>query len=233
VPVDARPGEILLILPALDEAENLEGLLPRLPTTLDGHPVRALVVDDGSGDATAAVAAAAGALVARNPVNMGGGHALKVGFAAARRRGSAVVVTLDADGQHRPEDLPALVAPVLAGSADLAIGSRRLGQSVGHDAFRSLGLDLYNRLVSLLSGRRTTDCSSGLRAIRRAALDGLPLEQDRHHTAELLIVAARAGLRATEVPVTIVPRVHGQSKKGADWVYGLRFGWTVLRAWWG
>jgi len=124
-----------------------------------------------------------------------------------------------------------VMKPLLDGRADVVVGSRRLGQSVGHERFRSLGLDLFNFLVSFLTGRRITDCSSGYRGFELKPLLKLRLVQDRHHTAELLIEAARRGLRIEEVPVTILPRVHGESKKGTNWRYGFRFARTVLSSW--
>ena len=167
----------------------------------------------------------------RCPINLGGGQALQVGFAAARRLGARVVVTMDADGQHRFEDLPAVVGPVLEGRAQVVVGSRHLGESVGHQRVRAIGLWVFNLVLSLLTGRRITDCSSGFRAFDAASLAGLRLVQDRHHTAELLIEAARARLRILEVPITIVPRLHGETRKGTNWRYGMRFARTVMTSW--
>jgi hypothetical protein len=225
------PAQIVVVMPALDEADNLPGVLGAAPADIEGHRVQVVVVDDGSEDGTSEVAAAHGAIPVRTPINVGGGHALQVGFLVARRLGARWVVTMDADGQHRWEDLPVVMAPLLEGRADVVVGSRRLGQSVGHERFRSVGLDLFNFLVSFLTGRRITDCSSGYRGFELQPLLKLRLVQDRHHTAELLIEAARRGLRIEEVPVTILPRVHGESKKGTNWRYGFRFARTVLSSW--
>jgi hypothetical protein len=224
---------IVLVMPALNEAENLETVLPGAPKSMEGQAVLIVVVDDGSEDGTAEVARKHGAIPIRTPINIGGGHALQVGFAAARRLGARVVVTLDADGQHRFEDLPGLVHPVLAGEADVVIGSRHLGESVGHEAVRALGLRLFNWVLSFLTGRKITDCSSGYRAFNLEKLSKLQLLQDRHHTAELIIQASRAGFKILEIPITILPRIHGESKKGTNWRYGVRFARTVLTSWWG
>jgi hypothetical protein len=227
-----EPVEVIVVLPAWDEAENLPAVLARAPAEVEGHSLRCLVVDDGSTDGTADVARAHGAHAVRTPINVGGGHALQVGFAAAERLGARWVVTMDADGQHDFADLPALLAPLFAGEADLVIGSRRLGASVGHAAARSLGLSVFNALLSFLTGRRITDCSSGFRAFDLARLRSLRLLQDRHHTAEAIIEASRRGLRLVERPITIRPRLHGESKKGVNWLYGARFARTVLATWW-
>lgn len=227
----AGPVDVLLVLPALDEAESLALLLPQVPASLLGHRIRALVVDDGSTDDTSAVAARLGALTVRSPVNRGGGHALRLGFAAARALRARYVVTLDADGQHRLEDLPVLLAPLLSGAADLVVGSRRLGRSVGHSAVRSAGVDLFNLVLGALLGRRVTDCASGYRALRGEVLDRLSLEEDRHHTAEVLLRAEGLGLRVREAPIVIVPRAFGESRKGTTIRYACRFACSIARSW--
>jgi hypothetical protein len=228
----AGAADIVILMPALNEADNLGPVLARAPRDFSGHAVRIVVIDDGSEDGTSEVAAANGALPVRTPINVGGGHALQVGFEAARRMGARWVVTMDADGQHRFEDLPQLLAPLLDGSADVVIGSRHLGESVGHERFRAVGLRIFNAILSFITGRPITDCSSGYRAFELAKLRKLRLVQDRHHTAELIIEAARKGLRIVEVPITILPRLSGESKKGTNWLYGFRFARTVVVSWW-
>ena len=231
-PAMSGPVELVLVMPALDEADNLRAILPGRPTELLGLAAHLVVVDDGSRDDTAEVAAAHGAWAIRLPRNRGGGFALKVGFAAARRLGARYVLTLDADGQHRWEDLPTVLAPLRAGAADLVVGSRRLGASVGGSRLRGLGVRVFSAVLSGLTRRRITDCSSGLRGLATAHLAALSLRQVRHHTAELIIEAARRGLTIVEVPITIVPRHAGESKKGGSVGYALRFAATILSAWW-
>ncbi len=230
--VEKVPVDILCVLPALNEADNLPAVLRQAPAEIEGFSVRCLIVDDGSDDGTAEVAVANGALAVRTPINVGGGHALQIGFAAAARLGARWVVTLDADGQHRFSDLPTLMAPLLRGEADVVVGSRQLGESIGHEATRAIGLRVFNLILSVLTGRRLTDCSSGYRAFELKSLRTLRLVQDRHHTAELLIEASRRGLRVAEVPITIAPRLSGESKKGTNLWYGLRFAKTVWSSWW-
>lgn len=226
------PPEVVVVMPALNEAENLQAVLQAAPKEIDGHTLRFVVVDDGSEDDTAAVAIGGGALCVRTPINVGGGHALQVGFRVAQKLGARWVVTMDADGQHRFEDLPTVLAPLFANQADVVIGSRRLGVSVGHEAVRALGLRIFNGVISFLTGRPITDCSSGFRGFDLAKLLRLKLVQDRHHTAELIIEAARQKLRIIEVPIVIQPRLHGESKKGTNWRYGVRFARTVVVSWW-
>lgn len=229
---EGQGASILVIMPALNEADNLPSVLARAPREIAGHAVQLLVVDDGSSDGTAQIARDHGALSVRSLINAGGGHALQVGFEVARRTHARWAVTMDADGQHRFEDLPTMMAPLLEGKAEVVIGSRNLGESIGHERFRAVGLKIFNWILSVLTGRRITDCSSGYRAFDLAALSRLQLVQDRHHTAELIIEAVRKGLRVVEVPIVIQPRLFGESKKGTNWLYGFRFARTVLASWW-
>jgi uncharacterized membrane protein YuzA (DUF378 family) len=225
------PVDVAIVMPAFNEAENLEEVLRRAPKSVDGASIQLIVVDDGSEDGTVAAARAGGAWVVRNPVNVGGGHALKIGFLAAQRIGARYVVTMDADGQHRFEDLPAVLEALRAG-ADVVIGSRHLGASIGHEAARAIGLRVFNAVLTFLVGRPITDCSSGFRGFAMARFGELRLVQERHHTAEMIIEASRRGLTIAEVPITIVPRLHGESKKGTNLWYGVRFANTIFSTWW-
>ena len=126
-PAGERWGGILVCIPAYNEAESLAAVLAEVPGEVGGERVHVLVVDDGSRDATADVARRAGVHVVSLPVNSGQGAALQAGYLVAERVGADVVVTMDADGQHDPAQLPALVAPILEDRADFVVGSRRLG----------------------------------------------------------------------------------------------------------
>jgi len=223
--------ELVLIMPAYDEADNLRELLPTRPREVLGRPAHLVVVDDGSRDDTALAAAEHDAWPIRLATNRGGGFALKVGFAAARRLGARYVITLDADGQHRFADLPTVLAPLCGGAAHVVIGSRRLGRSLDTSRLRNLGVRVFSAVLTLISGRRITDCASGLRGLDLASLGTLSLRQRRHHTAELIIEAARRDLVIVEVPITIAPRRRGASKKGSSVLYALRFAATILSAW--
>jgi glycosyltransferase involved in cell wall biosynthesis len=225
------PVELVLVMPAYDEADNLRELLPSRPRELLGLAAHLIVVDDGSRDDTARVAAEHRAWPIRLPVNRGGGFALRVGFAAARRLGARYVITLDADGQHRFADLPSVLAPLRRGAAHVVIGSRRLGRSRDASRLRNLGVRVFSAVLTRLSGQRITDCASGLRGLDLASLGALSLRQRRHHTAELILEAARRNLVIVEVPITIDPRRRGASKKGSSALYALRFAATILSTW--
>ena len=224
--------DLLVIMPAYNEAENLPVVLAAAPREVHGLKVRVVVCDDGSTDGTREVALHHGAYVVRSDINLGGGQALKAGFLLAQRVGIPLVVTLDADGQHRWEDLPRVVGPLVQGGAEVVVGSRFLGSSEGAELIRALGLRFFNQVLTLLTGQVVTDCSSGYRGLRVSSLQKLHLIQARHHTAELLIEAHHHHLKVVEVPITIVPRLSGESKKGANWIYGLRFADTIWSTWW-
>lgn len=228
----APANPICIIICALDEADNLGQLLPRIPRTIEGMAADVLVVDDGSSDGTGRIARSHGCLVARNSVNRGQGAALRVGYLIAKARGAQFVVTMDADNQHRPEDLPVMLAPLINRHADFVIGSRQLGGADAASALRAAGVVLFSRLISLLSARPITDCSSGFRAFRMSSLPTLELREDQYQTSEVIIEAAKKGLRIVEVPIHITVRMHGESRKGHNFRYGFFFMKAMVKTWW-
>jgi hypothetical protein len=216
---------LVTISPAYNEAENVAGVIKQIPSIIEGHHVVPVVVSDGSTDRTAAVAREAGALVAELPIQRGGGLALRVGYEVALRLGAELVVTLDADGQHLPEEISVMIEPILAGEADYVNGSRLLGTFERESLIRHLGVHLFSRMITLLTGRRITDPSSGYRAARADLLERVVLEQDQFWTSEILIEALRQRARVVEVPVTFLARAGGESKKPKS----LRYGWNFLK----
>ena len=172
-----------------------------------------------------------GHLVVSNPINRGGGAALRLGYDIATEAGAKIVVTMDGDGQHLPEEIPRLVEPILNDGADFVIGSRLLGKYQKDSLVRWLGIHIFNLIINTLAGTKISDCSNGFRAFRVDALRKVFLLQDQFHTAELLIDASRKRIRIAEVPVTVLRRFSGKSKKGKNWKYGLNFSKTVLKTW--
>lgn len=206
-------------------------MLDAIPRAIAGHSVVPVVIDDGSTDRTAEVAAAHGALVERLPFNQGGGAALRRGFESARRTGAAYVVTMDADGQHLPSEMSSLVEPVIAGRADLAVGSRVLGSAEPNTVARELGIVVFNRIVSLLTRTHVSDCSNGFRAMRTGILDSLDLREQQFHTSEFLIEVLARKFVVVTVPVTVARRTHGTTKKPHTLRYGLGFTRAIVRTW--
>jgi cellulose synthase/poly-beta-1,6-N-acetylglucosamine synthase-like glycosyltransferase len=224
--------EIMVVIPALDEAENLQQVLPRIPKEILGHAVDVLVVDDGSTDSTAEMVRKLGHRVVSNPINRGGGASLRLAYDIANAGGASIVVTMDADGQHLPEEISRLVEPVLNDQLDFVIGSRVLGEREKDSKIRWIGVHVFDFLINLLAGTNITDCSSGFRAFRIECLKKVLLLQDQFHTAEMIIDAARNHVRIGEVPITIKRRLSGSSKKGRNLTYGLNFARSVFKSWW-
>jgi Glycosyl transferase family 2 len=233
--VDGHPerfrDKIGVLIPAYNEADSIAWVLDRIPATVSGVETAVLVVDDGSRDGTPEVAAEHGAAVARHLINRGGGAALRTGYRLMADSGASIVVTLDADGQHLPSEMERLVEPVVSGEVAIAHGSRVLGEAESNHYARELGIVFFNRMVSLITRTKVSDCSNGYRAVRADVLPQLVLRQEQFHTSEFLIEAIKRGIPAKEVPVTVAHRLHGHSKKPAVVRYGLGFANAIVRAW--
>src|SRR3954464_5246985 len=222
---------VAVVVPAYNEEDNIGQVLPRIPETVCGVATAVLVVDDGSRDRTGDIARQHGAAVARHVTNLGGGAALRTGYRMMSDSKAAVVVTLDADGQHLPEEMSRLVQPVLDGEVDVAHGSRVLGQAEANHFARELGIIFFNRLVSFIHPTKVTDCSNGYRAVRAGVLPSLVLRQEQFHTSEFMVEAIKRGVPAKEVAITVVPRLPGHSKKPAVIRYGIGFTNAIMRTW--
>jgi glycosyltransferase involved in cell wall biosynthesis len=225
------PSPISFIIPALNEEAALAPMLDGLRAALDAAACAdadIVVVDNGSRDATAAVARKHGARVVSEP-RRGYGQACLAGIAALRAE-TNIVVFLDADGSDDPEDLPRLLTPVRDAKTDLALGSRTTAARTS-GAFtpqQAFGNWLATRLMRLFFGARYTDLGP-FRAIRREALEGLRMRDTNFGwTIEMQIKAHRAGLRVLEMPVNYRKRIAGDSKISGNFVGTLRAGWKIL-----
>lgn len=224
-------NKIAILIPAYNEAENIGTVLDQIPAAVCGIGTEVLVVDDGSRDGTGDVAAKHGAAVARHVTNRGGGAALRTGYRLMVESGAEIVVTLDADGQHRPDEMERLVKPIVDGEVDMAHGSRVLGHADRNHFARELGIVFFNRLVSFITRTQVSDCSNGYRAVRTTVLPQLVLRQEQFHTSEFMIEAIKRGIPAKEVPITVDQRLHGHSKKPAAFRYGAGFANAIVRTW--
>jgi glycosyltransferase involved in cell wall biosynthesis len=202
---------VILFLPARDEAATVAGVVARAPKWVLGHRVRCLVVDDGSVDATAARAAAAGADVVRLPAHRGLGAAVRTGLAASARLGAAAVAFCDADGEYAPEELRRLVGPILAGRADYVVGSRFSGQPRRMLPHRWVGNRLLTVAMSALLRRRLTDGQSGYRALSPAAAAAADIAHDYNYAQVLTMDLLAKGFRYAEVPISYQFRTQGRS----------------------
>lgn len=190
------------ILPALNAARHLPALLDELRAR---HPaLRTLVVDDGSSDDTAAVAAAHGAAVVRHEVNRGKGAALATGYRWALDNRLAWVYTMDADGQHLPAEMGRFLEAALAGGWDVVVGSR-MDAPAGMPWVRKATNRFTSAVVSRLAGCRIPDSQSGFRLFRVPPLAGLELVTSRYDTeSEILVRLAWRGCRIGAVPISTV-----------------------------
>jgi len=196
------PGErgVFVVVPAYNEGPALADVLEELAGTYR----QVVVVDDGSTDDTYEVAVGGASYVLRHLVNRGQGAALQTGIRFALLRGARVIVTFDADGQHRAEDMAALVQPILSGECDITLGSRFLGRAVDMPRSRRAALKAAVVFSRLMSGVKLSDAHNGLRAFSRRAAERLKITQDRMaHASELTDFVARSGLTYREVPVQI------------------------------
>lgn len=210
---DATAG-VVVVIPAFDEERFIASVvLQAMP-----YAERVIVVDDGSRDRTADLAEAAGAVVIRQPENRGKAAALNAGFAHARTLHPRVVVCLDGDAQHEPAEVPTLVAPILAGEADVVVGSRFLETKSDIPAWRQVGQHTLTALTNNMSGLHLTDSQSGFRAFSPTAVDLLRFtSQGLSVESEMQFLLGPAGLRVTEVPISVRyqdgnkrnPVVHG------------------------
>jgi hypothetical protein len=227
----AKMPPVAIVIAAYNEEGVVGSVTEALPATLCGLDTAVIVVSDGSRDGTAAEAKAHGALVCDVPVNRGQGAALRLGYRLAREGGAEYIVTTDADGQYNPAEMDRVLAPVVAGDADFVTGSRKLGSQETKDPVRRLGTWVFAVAISTLTGQRITDSSFGLRAMRAEITGKISLEQPQYQSSELLIAVLTHGFRVIEVPATIHKRQVGESKKGHNAIYGLKYAGVVLGTW--
>lgn len=214
----------LIIIPALNE----EASIARVVTTVRRQVPQAdvLVVNDGSADDTGARAEAAGALVLHMPYNVGIGASVQAGFQFALMQDYDVIVRNDGDGQHDPQEIGRMLAALAAGAADFIIGSRYIEKRgyVG-TPMRRLGSLILARLITTIIGQPITDPTSGFMVCNRLAIRlCAQIYPHDYPEPEALVLLHRAGLRLCEMPVTMLPRVDGQSS-----ITLLRSGYYMLK----
>ena len=212
-----------VVIPARDEAGTIAAVVSGAAAAVPGAEI--LVVDDGSADATADAAAAAGARVVRHPYPMGNGAAIKTGARAARGK---VLLFLDADGQHDPEEAPRLLA-ALGEGYDMAVGAR--SATAQASVWRRIANGLYNRLASYMTGQRVLDLTSGFRAVRasrfREFLHLLP--NGFSYPTTITMAFYRAGYPVTFVPVRVRGRAPGSRSHIRPLRDGARFLLIIFR----
>jgi glycosyltransferase involved in cell wall biosynthesis len=211
-----RKPLIVAVIPCFNEERFIGSVVLKVKKHVD----KVLVVDDGCTDTSAEVAVAAGALVVRHECNRGLGVALRTAFQKAKELGADIVVRLDGDGQHNPDEIPALIAPILRGEADVVIGSRFLTGRERAPLYRRIGQRLLTATTNLGSGTHVTDSQSGFRAFSAEAVEKIAITEDGFSAeSEMQFAIGRGGLRLSEVPIAAIytdkakrnPVVHGVS----------------------
>ncbi|MDZ7369789.1 MAG: glycosyltransferase family 2 protein [candidate division KSB1 bacterium] len=207
-----------IIIPAYNEAQNLKMLLPRFTSVLkemqkSGFQTDMAVVNDGSSDETAEIASAAGLTVISHPFNLGYSAAVHTGFMHAMRSDSDLLLTIDADGQHNPEDILLLVSDFLQHPVDLLIGSRFLeDRGYRKSLLRFAGITLFSKIIRLVTGAEIRDVTSGFRLYGKRALRYLAKNFPQDYPEyETLIILLKTGCKIKELPLSMNQRLYGTS----------------------
>ena len=219
-----RTTGVVCVIPAFNE----EATIGRIVGAALKHCGTVIVVDDNSEDRTAELSRKAGATVIRHVLRLGTGGALSTGFRAALRSDFDIILTMDGDGQHTPDEIPAILDPIQRREADIVIGSRLLGEPGSMPFIKRVGNKVLSTAASIACGTRITDSQSGFRAYRRELLEYVMHRAwDYRWASEILVLAARADFRIKEVPIAaIYPR---KRRKGADIMDGLKILYSTIR----
>lgn len=213
--MNPEPLNVLIVIPAFNEEATIAQTLREV--NHKAPEIDVLVVDDGSSDGTSEQARAVGAQVATLPFNLGVGGAMRFGFRFARARGYQAVVQLDADGQHDPSYLPAILSELR--NVDVVIGARFAGEGTyAVRGPRKWAMQLLSAVISRSAQTRLTDTTSGFRAAGPRALDLFAHTYPAEYlgdTVESLVIAIRSGLKVAQVPVAMRPRAGGQPSQNA------------------
>jgi glycosyltransferase involved in cell wall biosynthesis len=238
--IDSRPSpqsmKLVVYLPALNESATIGAVLDSIPRRLEGvAEICKIVIDDGSTDDTATVAACHGAKVVRHRTNLGTGKGFVSGVSAALAEGADIVASMDADGQFRGQDLATLLAPILDGSADVVLCSRFKDDNglIGAMPWpKRVGNEVLTKAINAISSQHFTDVSCGFRAFTREAALRVEVYSDYEYIHESLLNWSRYGFRVREVSVPVLAeRAVGQSRMMRSIVrYASRSGPVLIRA---
>lgn len=225
-------ADIILVIAAYNEEETIGDVLDAVPKEVAGLRVAHLVVNDGSSDATEAIAREHGAVVV-HAINLGQGAAYQTAYRLVTSKLKAKIIAVtDADGQTVPTELERMVQPIIDDEADFVNGSRLLGDYEHPESMvRAFGVRFFSQLVTFLTATKVTDVSSPWRAFRAEAVAELHLQQPQFQASELLIEALRKGLRYQEVPTTMRRRQGGATRKPSTVPYAWGFVKAVMGTW--
>lgn len=214
---------VIATIPCFNTERSIGGVVSRAGKYVD----QVIVIDDGSVDETGRKARAAGAMVISHSVNGGYGEAIRSCFEAGKANGADILVTLDGDGQHNPDEIQKVVAPILNKEADIVIGSRFLNKQVNIPRYRRFGIKVITFLFNFGSKVKVQDAQSGYRAYSRQALNAISATgADMSISVETLIQARAAGLRITEIATSCRYHPHSSSKNPV--IHGLGVALSVV-----
>ena len=193
--------KITIGLPAYNEEKNIASVITKLKKITDSI----IVCDDGSSDMTSEISKNLGAIVISHKKNMGYGAALRTIFQKSVELDSDILVTFDADGQHRVEDINKIIQPLENNEADVVIGSRFLDNKSKVPNYRKIGIKVITQVTNASLKKKLTDSQSGFRAYNKQALTQIsPSEMGMGISTEILIKASSKGLRIAEIPITVL-----------------------------
>jgi glycosyltransferase involved in cell wall biosynthesis len=207
----AGQPRVLIAIPAYNEEHTIARVVTDVRAAIPEFDL--LVVNDGSKDATEAILLAMGQPVATHLCNLGYGRTVQTAIKYAQRCGYDTLITLDADGQHRPKDVRSVYGDYAAGNCDLLIGSRFITsrQYGSEPAVRRAGMRLFSAVIALLTGRRVYDTSSGMKVISSRAFERLASRPFVDFHAEAIVDLIENGFRVEESPISVEQRTHGTS----------------------
>ncbi len=193
--------QVVIGIPAYNEEKNIAKIIVKLQNITN----KIIVCNDGSTDLTSDISNKMGAIVINHPKNLGYGAAIKSLFSKARELDADVLITFDADGQHRIEDINKVLEPIEHNNADIVIGSRFLDKKLKIPAYRKFGINAITKMSNITTKKKITDSQSGFRAYNKKALQEIiPSDNGMGISTEILIKANKKSLRIIEVPITIL-----------------------------
>ena len=193
--------KIIIGIPAYNEEKNIGSIILKLKQKYD----KIIVCDDGSTDMTSSIATALGAVVVKHKKNQGYGAAIRTIFDEFKKTDSDILVTFDADGQHKISEIESVVKPILENTADIVIGSRFLGETIDLPKYRKIGIKTITGLTNAITGTKISDSQSGFRAYSKKTLNQISLiESGMGISTEILIKSSKKNMRIFEVPITIL-----------------------------
>lgn len=221
---------VSIVIPVFNEEPTVGNVIERVKAAIErmNLPYEILVIDDCSTDNSLEVSKSKKVKVYQLERHMGKGYALRLGFKEAK---GEIIVTLDSDGSHKPEELPMMLEPILRDEADLVVGSRFLSrENVFSNKLNRIGVQLFNLLIRILTGKATTDSQSGYRAFKSTVLEKIQLKSKGYEIeSEMLVKALKSGFKSKEVSISFEQRTYGKSKL-APFRDGIKIFMSILAA---